>query len=221
MIFIPDIGLIYSLLSLESASINHVPGGKMKKMILTLLAFSSLNALATDLSWGGKDGTNEYPVVSMRTGAQTTIVRYMPLSSGEIKCSMFRKDLCKKSVKFIDIEMDNKGCSIQGQLVACLGVGLSIPKVTAILTDGTHQDIPEAATIFRIGTKTGLEFQDNGTANGTIVPVTRLTKQIEVWGDRADGLDPLVVSGQVGMFSDEDLQPVSASLLDINAGSAK
>jgi hypothetical protein len=193
----------------------------MKKLMVTALALSSLNAFATDLSWGSKNGSNEMAVVSMRTGPQTTIVRYMPLSYGEIKCSIFRKDLCKKSVKYIDFEMDNAGCSVQGQLAACLGVGLATPKVTAILTDGTHQDIPEAAVTFTISTKTTIEFQDNGTANGVLVPVTRLTKNLEVWGSRADGFDPLVESSQPGMFGFEDLQPVSQSLLDIPAVSAK
>ena len=172
------------------------------------------SAQANDLSIGGKNSEGqEFPRISLRVQGNTTKIRMAPYMS-EIRCSKYRKDLCghENDVKVVEATVNSKDCQIASPtLLSCDISGFESQSVVAILNDGTSLPLPEVQGTLRVGDQTTLERG----GQETFQTVHSVTLQFEIWGDRADGLDPLVVNTKPGLFSGyENLQTVTKSLFD-------
>lgn len=185
------------------------------KVILGLwISAFSLHASATDYSWGGRSPEGqEFPRLSVRVEGTIVKVRLKTFRR-DVSCSQWRPDFCgiEDQVDMVEFESDrNAFCEIKNEkLLACSNV-LSMRSGHAFLKNGQVKELIEIAGRVTVGELTSLEFDGTGQHQEQ----KSLFATFDLWGHRADGLDPLATYiTSNGMFVVENLQVIQKSLFN-------
>jgi hypothetical protein len=154
-------------------------------------------------------GAGDVVKLSFRVEKDQTRVRFAPCLT-EIRCSKYRKELCglEQRVKLIEATLPNQSCRIDDSPTLATCTLNSNTPVAAILDDGSRVSLSTPFGRAQVGQQTALE--EDG--HGALVPRTRMTLDVDIWGNRADGLDPLVESEKPGIFTETNWQVVTGSL---------
>jgi hypothetical protein len=164
---------------------------------------------ANDLNIGAHNPEGDQIVkLSIRVEPGETRFRFAPYPN-ELLCSKFRKELCgiEQRVTLIEGTVPNKTCRIDNPTLATCTLGLE-SSAAAVLDDGTRVSLPALFGRLQVGQQTAIETD----AQGALVPRTRITLDVDIWGSRADGLDPLVVNEKPGIFVDVNWEVLTKSL---------
>ncbi|MCB9073156.1 MAG: hypothetical protein H6623_06010 [Bdellovibrionaceae bacterium] len=184
-----------------------------KTMFLMVLLFFSF-AQAKEVSLGEMNSSQNKENVKLSIQMQNNggaLLRYRP-ESYEIKCSLYRKDFCgiEHKVKLIEASLSAKNVTFISSSLAHFEFFDFIGSVKAILEDGSEISISSPGGSLDVFTETSLAF----ISTGKFAPKTFTRISMQLWGNRADGLDPLVQNSiEKGLFVYEpSYEEVSTSL---------
>jgi hypothetical protein len=182
--------------------------------IITMLALAlPLLSQAEDLSLGYRDQDNEVPVVSLHVNGNLTMIRFTP-NRNQVYCGIYRKDLCglEDKIKYFESTVPTGDCNIvSSSLASCRLNTFSLIEAKVVLTDGTTRVLNQIMGLVEFDE---LERPNDDQQGGADTVVENVLK-MEVWGHRADGLDPLIQGGtEFNLFSISPLRAVKKSLFD-------
>lgn len=187
---------------------------RLQSIFLIMALVVGSFAQAKEITLGTSFGEKNYPKLSIRFEANGgATMRYKP-TRYEVRCTKYRKDLCgvEDKVDVIEVNIPTESLTyVSPSLIHfefdsfASGFG-----VKAILTDGSEINILSAAGSLDVFTETSLQWR----AHQTFEPKTLTKINMQLWGNRADGLDPIVQSiGSKSFFiSDQDFVIVPDSL---------
>lgn len=169
-------------------------------------AFSSL-ASAADINLGTSYNGEETAMFSLRSNSQTTEVR-VKISARDARCTKFRKDLCglENQVSILEVRVPSSACHIVEQtLLSCDISGFGQTTVNVILEDGTIRNIREPSGVIQVNQQRSVDYLGD--------TVDAVLLNTEIWGQRADGLDPIVQAATFrSLFGNTIIQPIQSSL---------
>jgi hypothetical protein len=188
----------------------------MTKLIFaSALTIFATAAQAGDLSLGykGANGQPDTALISVRVEGAKTRIRVVG-SIAQAGCTRWRKDLCGKEgkIQLVEATVPSAKCTIQTPLVNCFAGDIRRESTAVVtFTDGTQLNLEQFEVSLLLGEERLLTYDDTGTK---IVEKTAQTIDMQVWGQRADGLDPLITTPSRGFLSHQDYDIVSTSLFD-------
>jgi hypothetical protein len=179
----------------------------LKAILVLAAALIGSSVFAKDFNLGyvvdGKDLTR----VSFQITDSQVKVRVAP-NYDEVKCSTFRQELCQheSDVKVVEIVFDKAACRIDKTSLALCNLDAS-GVATVILNDGSTISLNELFGMVKINEVTSID--DIAAA-----PATLTKLHVEVWGSRADGLDPLIQMQDIDdlFIQSRSLEEVGTSL---------
>jgi hypothetical protein len=184
----------------------------MRNFLFAAVLCAMSFAQAQDINLGKKINGQETTTLSVRLMPDGgALIKYKPRTF-EIKCSKYRKDLCglEEIVSLIEIELPAAEVTVKSSDLAHFSLNDFKVKVQAVLNDGTVISIPSPAGSLSIFTQTSLHW----VAQDTYEPQTITRISMQLWGNRADGLDPIVDNSQYEslFFAVDAYEAVTGSL---------
>ncbi len=155
-----------------------------KFTILAVLTFCGL-ANAKNFNLGTKSGNVEFTRLSFQ--AEPAQLRLRVKLLGEAHCSKFRRDLCGLDLNgaILEVGVPHSACTVHGAtFFTCRVRSLERAKASVILADGS--DLPLHNVDGYIKLVKFSELREDGVER----QINALN--MELWGHRADGLDPLI-----------------------------